>query len=188
VTNTMSTNFNLKSLAAIKRSETDSKLDIRILGTLAFFVVLGAVGIYTFMYSGTILKSISPEQIAPTPTFEPTPTAIGPVPTPVYTITPLSAIIALPTMPQLPTPVIVPTAETIIQYVPVEVERVVERVTEVYIQPTPTPAMLPGLVRICVYLEGATGVYIGGAGVAGNTCYDYPANSPVSEFGIVVTK
>jgi len=81
------------------------------------------------------------------------------------------------------------TPEPEIMYVPqpyvVEVE--VTRLVEVVAVALPTPTLEPGVMRICIYVEGVSGLYINGQGMAGNACYSYGVSGPVTDFELRVT-
>jgi hypothetical protein len=201
---------------AIKRSEKDSKLDIRLTIGAISVVILVLVGGYSLLYSGTVMRvlqsdSILEQQTIPTPT----PLAQQPIvmsvmddvftgtvglatPAPVERV-----VVSAPEVQALPdiaatvaavmdervvssSAVDAPTVIKEFIEVPVQVVQVITET--VFVVPTPTPVMLPGIVRLCIYVEGVTGVYIAGLGVAGNACYDYPVNSPVNDFSVTVTR
>lgn len=68
-----------------------------------------------------------------------------------------------------PTPV-PPTPEVVYVNVPYEVVRVVTETMFVH-EPTPTPKVLaPGVVEICVRVEGAREIYVGNVGVVSGHC------------------
>lgn len=105
----------------------------------------------------------------------PTPTAFGVAALPVPTVA----------------PVVVTEIVTVTEYlvdkieIPVEVTRLVEvRIPEI---PMPTPTVVPGTMRLCLYVEGVSGVFINDAGIAGNTCITYDVSSPVNDFVLRVT-
>lgn len=193
-----------KAITDIRRSEKDSQADYKLIGTLVFFVVVGAVAIYAFLFSGSILKSVIPEQYVPTPT----PNIYAPWASQVHltpTVTATLVMVSMPTAAVMPTPVplllpspvaLLPSppppppppleVKTIVEYVPVE--KIVERTVEIAVFPTPTPVLQPGNARICIYVEGATGVYLNGEGKAGNSCFDYQLSSPVNDYVITITR
>jgi hypothetical protein len=92
----------------------------------------------------------------------------------------IQAVIEVTSTPT-PTPHVV--VENVYYEVPVEVTRLVEVPAPTF---TPTPPVARGIVRLCVYLEGATGLWIDGAGVAGNSCTDVYSTSPVQNIDIEI--
>lgn len=69
------------------------------------------------------------------------------------------------------TPTSVPPTP-IVEYVPVEVTRIIEVTPYVLPSPTPSPtsALSVGTVKICASVEGATALYVGGLGVVSGGC------------------
>jgi hypothetical protein len=83
-------------------------------------------------------------------------------------------------------PLAVPAADVIKEFVEVPVERVITQT--VYIGPTPTPVLPPGMAKVCIYVEGVTGVYFNETGIVGNTCIDYPVTALVNDIKIKITR
>lgn len=100
--------------------------------------------------------------------FPPTKEAIAATQTPyVIESTIVQVVTATPTF-EPPTPIV----EYVYEQVPVEVTRIVE-ITSVPV-PTVTPVPLaPGTVKVCAFVEGATGLYIGSRGVVSGGCESF---------------
>jgi len=112
---------------------------------------------------------------------------------PVLPATPTPTIVVSDVITDIPlrvalmdTPTPLPTVAPDVVYIEVPVTVVSE--VRIEVQPTPTAVLSPGTIRLCVFGEGLTGIYLDGVGMVGNTCEQFTLSSPSNVYQIVVTK
>lgn len=166
-------------------STQDSKASfLKILGLLAAVALFwNGASIIWNRPSGQPLFASSAPTDAPieTPTAEPTPTE-SPTSTP-YVETVFREIVVTAT-PEPPTPT--PHIEYVYYQVPLEVEKIVT--TTVVLEPTATPSLATGTAQICVALEGAREVYIGGHGVVSGGCQTFSFGIGQTTIGVQINR
>lgn len=82
------------------------------------------------------------------------------------------------------------TPNVIYEYFQVPVEVEVERIvtTTVVLEPTATPALAEGTAKICVALEGAREVFIGGHGVVSGGCQTFTFGVGQTSIAVQINK
>jgi hypothetical protein len=188
----MSTLSEAKKL--LKDSERESKINVRAVagvlgGGLLLWLCISWLG--GGARGDDLPFGIQAQREMPTATAEP------------YNPTPTVAVIALePTSTPWPTPIIL--EREIIREIPVEIEVTrevafyvpgpeieVTRVVTVEVLPpaTPTPIPLaPGTIKVCVDIEGAKEVYIGGRGVVSGGCELFQFGPGQTTIGVQVNR
>lgn len=175
-------NQNESAAETVKRKAKtiiDSSSEVRITWTktlllLGAVVVAWNVGNHVWHrktgdpWFGVDVKAVQ-AQAAPTqePTQEPTPEPTQNAHVEVGTTIEYVEVVVTATPSPVP-----PTPEVVYYEIPVEVTRLVE----VAATPLPTPTIVPlapGTIEICVRVEGAREVYIGGGGVVSGACSTY---------------
>lgn len=132
---------------------------------------------------GVSVPEVQAQAAEPTPTATPTATATHVVPARVVEPRVIEVVVtATPT--EIP-----PTPEVVYYQVPVEVTRVVTQTIQLEAPtPTATPALASGTVRVCVHLEGAREVYIGGAGVVSGGCQTFSFGVGQTSIAVQINK
>jgi len=158
------------------------KLVVMLVATVLLVIVFGR-SVLTWKSADPVAAADdSPNGIQPTTVF--TPSLTLPI-TVVVTATPT------PTPEATSTPWIVERVVTVevtsVSYVQSVVQSEVTRIVEVYPTPSATPSLPPDRLRLCLYVEGVTGVFVNDAGVAGNQCYEFSVTSPVNDFRLRIT-
>lgn len=184
----MSTISLLKKIKGLKGSENENKINI---GYVAMGVVILAVVVsvvqWAAFYSPAEARAAREAAEATAEDAE-QPQAIREI---VYTPTPHVITVVQPVIQTeyitsvLEVPVLATVEVEVPVYyeIPVEVTRLVEVPAPTF---TPTPMLPGGVVRVCIYLEGAKGVWLDDRGIAGNSCTDVHSWSPVQEIKIEV--
>lgn len=167
------------NLNKLKRSDTESKINFRLLGMLlAALVAVVSVGYLAAFYKPGSLTS-SGVQAASAVT--------GPIGYITTTITTTQYI----TIPQIVT-VSVPQPYTVTVEVEKPIYYPVDRVvTQTVNIPAPVADPKQGMpatdaVRICIYANGVKAITVNDSGVAGDSCLDYPYLPAISEFHLKV--
>jgi hypothetical protein len=149
-----------------------------ILTCLGLLVVLGLGVRFLYFSNFSTIENLG-ERSMPAPTVAQvvgviTPTVIIHEPTPTATTWPTPIILEREVIVQIP--VEVTRESTVYRDVYITVPQYVTTTIEVTPVPLPTATIVPlspGTVQICVRVEGAREIYIGGAGVVSGGCQTY---------------
>lgn len=145
-------------------STQDSRLNLKLIGyAVALLLVLGYAGQYMWGFGGE--DDIPVAQAAELPTEIPTATPEIP------TVTPTPVVIER--VHTVPVEVTREVSRYVEVQVPVEVTRIVEVTPVPLPTATATPSLAAGTVRVCVDIEGAREVYVGGFGVVSGGCQTF---------------
>lgn len=175
------------------RNKPSRMLQIFVVVVVALVVYLGG---QVLNYAPSAARAEPTATTGPTvevsPTVEPSPTATmfpagggvfrGDEVQAASTAEPQIVIVTATPTPIPPTPVI--------QYVSVEVTRIVEVTPYVLPSPTPspTPALSVGTVRICASVEGASALYVGGLGVVSGGCQVFSFGTGQTSIPVQINK
>lgn len=161
------------SIRSIRRSDEDSKINLRLIAMIAVVgICIFVAGRFVMTFSGNVedmmpgapVAAAAPITVISTPTVtieDPTPTAI------VEAV--FREVEVVVTATPTPAPQIITEYRDVYYETIVEVTRVVE-VTPIPLSTATVVPLAPGVVEICLRVEGAREIYIGGGGVVSGGC------------------
>jgi hypothetical protein len=170
-------------MSGIINSTKDSQLNIKLIGyAVALLLVISFASSYLWHWGGDDAVAVA-APVEETPTSEPTQQ-------PTVEATPTAIVIERPVLATVEVTREVEVTRQVSTYVsvPVEVTRVITHTVTMY-EPTPTAIPLAsGVVEICVRVEGAREIYVGGVGVVSDSCSTFAFGTGQTSIPVQVNK